>query len=243
MLVPLKTDRPNKNKALDEDATIHDSTNAPLFQQENACEGNNKRAQPAHNVDVRVTEGELAQDGVSRAPEYVRKASQLQWLRQLQPKTGHTGEALTESQSSSFYLDNDDLRPDLSVQVFDLPSRQTAERLMNSYLTTVQATFPILAEPPFKHQFEQLYAPPPHLHSATNAWLDLLNLVFAIGRRQLDLAEEVRPPDEQDHRVYWSRAHVLGLEAVHDIGCANITQVQSTGLLALYLLSVGHVNR
>lgn len=226
-----------------EDATIHDSTNAPLFQQENACEGNSKCAQPAHNVDVTVTESELARDGVSRALEYVGKASQLQCLKQLQPKTGHTGEASTESQSSSLYLDDDDLRPDLSVQAFDLPSQQTAEQLIDSYLATVQTTFPILAEPPFRHQFEQLYAPSPHPHSATNAWLGLLNLVFAIGRRQLDLAEEARPPDEQDHSVYWSRAHVLGLEAVHDIGCADITQVQSTGLLALYLLSVGHVNR
>lgn len=190
-----------------------------------------------------MTESELARDGVSRALEYVGKASQLQCLKQLQPKTGHTGEASTESQSSSLYLDDDDLRPDLSVQAFDLPSQQTAERLMDSYLATVQTTFPMLAEPPFRHQFEQLYAPSPHPHSATNAWLGLLNLVFAIGRRQLDLAEEARPPDEQDHSVYWSRAHVLGLEAVHDIGCADITQVQSTGLLALYLLSVGHVNR
>lgn len=190
-----------------------------------------------------MTESELARDGVSRALEYVGKASQLQCLKQLQPKTGHTGEASTESQSSSLYLDDDDLRPDLSVQAFDLPSQQTAKRLMDGYLATVQTTFPMLAEPPFRHQFEQLYAPSPHPHSATNAWLGLLNLVFAIGRRQLDLAEEARPPDEQDHSVYWSRAHVLGLEAVHDIGCADITQVQSTGLLALYLLSVGHVNR
>lgn len=203
------------------------------------------RAQPELNENVDVMEDDLVHNEETRATDYVGKASGLQWVRQLQPKTSRTGEAsaLTESQSSSFCLDDDDLHPDLSVPAFDLPSQQTAEQLIDSYLATVQTTFPILAEPPFRHQFEQLYAPSPHPHSATNAWLGLLNLVFAIGRRQLDLAEEARPPDEQDHSVYWSRAHVLGLEAVHDIGCADITQVQSTGLLALYLLSVGHVNR
>ena len=202
-------------------------------------------AQPDHNVDVEVMEIDLVEEGESRAPEYMKQASGLQRSRQLQSKISPTIEALdlAKNQSSSLYLDDDDLRPDRSVRAFDLPSQQTAQQLIDSYMLTVQATFPILAEPPFRHQFEQLYASPPHTHSATNAWLGLLNLVFAIGRRQLDLAEEARPPDEQDHSVYWSRAHVLGLEAVHDIGCADITQVQSTGLLALYLLSVGHVNR
>ncbi|PVH92275.1 hypothetical protein DM02DRAFT_544015 [Periconia macrospinosa] len=228
--------------------------------------------------DVDVMEDELVQELESQAAGFVGKASELQWLRRLQLKAGHTGEASGEHQSpysgssanaeislqntqgwerhqqhgssnrtntnvSSFYLDNDDLRPDLSVQAFDLPSHQTAERLLNSYLTTIQATFPMLAESPFKNQFEQLYASPPRPSGTTNKWLALLNLVFAIGRRHLDLTEEDASLDNADHGVYWSRAHVLGLEGFHAVGHADITQVQSTGLLALYLLTVGHVNR
>ena len=117
------------------------------------------------------------------------------------------------------------------------------KRLLNSYLTTVQATFPILAEPPFQTQFEQLYASSPYLSNTTNKWLGLLNLVFAIGRRHLDLIEEVRSPDDQDHRAYWSRAQLLGVEGIYALGNADITKLQTKGLLALYLLSIGHVNR
>lgn len=143
----------------------------------------------------------------------------------------------------SFYLDNCDLHPDLSVQAFELPLRQTAERLVNSYLTTVQPTFPILAEPPFKTEFDQLYATSSNSSNTTNRWLGILNLVFAIGRRHQDLAEDIRPPDDSEHQVYWSRAHVLGLELFHSVEYADTTQLQASGLLAMYLLSVGHVNR
>lgn len=167
----------------------------------------------------------------------------LRHTKALRMRQQHDSTTRLQTSASTFYLDNNKIELDHTVIPSKLPLQNTAQQLIDSYLATVQTTFPMLAEPPFRHQFEQLYAPSPHPHSATNAWLGLLNLVFAIGRRQLDLAEEARPPDEQDHSVYWSRAHVLGLEAVHDIGCADITQVQSTGLLALYLLSVGHVNR
>ncbi|PVH98672.1 hypothetical protein DM02DRAFT_32457 [Periconia macrospinosa] len=144
---------------------------------------------------------------------------------------------------SSFYLDSDDLYPDLSVQPFDLPPRETAKRLLESYLITVQSTYPILAEPPFKAQFNQLYQSPPYPSNTTSKWLGLLNLVFAIGKRHADLIEEIHTLDNTDHHVYWSRAHVLGLEGFHSVGHADITQIQSTGLSALYLLSIGHVNR
>jgi hypothetical protein len=59
----------------------------------------------------------------------------------------------------------------------------------------------------------------------------------------LDLTEEIRLPDDQEHFVYWSRAHVLGFEGAHAVGHTDITQIQSNSLLAFYLLSVGHVNR
>jgi hypothetical protein len=240
------------------------------FQQDESSENGSIQAQPGPHEDFDVMEDDPVQEGETAG--FVGKSSEIQWLRRLQSKTGHTGEVLVENQSaneetysqnaqsrerhqqhesrnptkpilSNFYLDSDDLLPDLSVRVFDLPSRQMAERLLNSYLTTIQATFPILAEPPFQTQFEQLYASSPHPSSATNTWLGLLNLVFAIGRRHLDLKEEVRSPDDQDHRVYWSRAQFLGVEGIYALGNADITKIQTKGLLALYLLSIGHVNR
>jgi len=266
-------------QTLDGDVTMRESMEFPhFFQQDETYEENNIHARLEPNEDVDVMEDDLVQERESQASKFIERSSELQFLRQLQLKTGHTVEDSIKHQSaysnssatvetplqntqgqerhqqhgsssrtktnvSSFYLDSDDLHPDLSVQAFVLPSRRTAERLLNSYLITVQATFPILAEPPFKAQFEQLFSSPSYPSSKTNEWLRLLNLVFAIGRRHLDLTEEDPSLDNADHRVYWSRAHVLGLEGYHTVGHADITQIQSTGLLALYLLTVGHVNR
>lgn len=145
--------------------------------------------------------------------------------------------------NANFYLDDESLEVDLSAQGFQLPPYQTAERLLESYLVNVQNTLPILQDVLFRSQFARLFSSPPDYSSISNKWLGLLNLVFAIGQRYMDLTGETRAPDDEDHRMYWSRAHILGVEGAHMFGRAHILDVQITALLSFYFLSIGYVNR
>ncbi|KAJ4295076.1 hypothetical protein N0V90_007084 [Kalmusia sp. IMI 367209] len=148
--------------------------------------------------------------------------------------------------ASTFYLDNNNINVDLTVNMFELPPRETAKTLLNSYMITVQGSFPFLSETSFRHQFDQyynsvLYGTP---CSLSHRWLALLNLVFAIGTKYLRLLETVCQPEDQDHHIYYSRGHMLGIDGFSLVGGhPDLLEIQLTALLAFYFLSIGHVNR
>ena len=139
-------------------------------------------------------------------------------------------------------------------------TRARFQRLVDNYMQTVQDTFPILGKKIFTDQFHKFYASakqgkplqPP------DKWLSLLNLVFAISSSNSHLFEaewrsnrespyfyrrSYRTISVQDHSTYHSRAMVLGLRGAWWAAHPELTQMQILGLLALYYLSIGHINR
>ncbi|KAF1969363.1 hypothetical protein BU23DRAFT_477342 [Bimuria novae-zelandiae CBS 107.79] len=146
--------------------------------------------------------------------------------------------------TSSFYLDDDDVDVDYTVDPYELPPMDTAQRLVDSYLNTVQDSFPILSRSSFTDNFRGYYqsARQGLPLTAPNKWLAILNLVFAIGAKYSHLTEADWRADDRDHLIYQSRAHILGLYGSL-LSKPDLMQVQFTGLLAFYLLVVGRVNR
>ncbi|KAH7108881.1 fungal-specific transcription factor domain-containing protein [Dendryphion nanum] len=163
----------------------------------------------------------------------------------LRKRQQHDSSIRMRTSASTFYLDNDNIDVSRTVNPFELPSRETAQRLLDGYMTTVQDSFPILPETLFKHQFDQYYTsvmqgmPSP----VPPKWLAILNLVFAIGAKYLQLMEADWEIGGQDHHLYWSRAHALGLDGSFLVAHPDLMQIQTTALLAFYFLSIGHVNR
>jgi hypothetical protein len=147
--------------------------------------------------------------------------------------------------TSSFYLDNEDIEIDFSVDPYELPPIQTAKRLFDSYMSTVQDTFPILPRTAFTEQFNAYFtyigqgAP----YAVPDKWLATVNLVFAIGAKYSHLVEADWRASDQDHLMYQSRALMLGLNGSSLISLPDIMQVHVAGLYAFYLLAVGRVNR
>ncbi|CAI6338157.1 unnamed protein product [Periconia digitata] len=150
-----------------------------------------------------------------------------------------------QTSASTFYLDSNDTEVNRAVNPFELPPRETAQRLLDGYIATVQDSFPVLSETVFKHQFEQYYTSMLQgIPSAvSHKWLTILNLVFAIGAKYWQLIEADLQTSSQDHHTYWSRAHVLGLDGSSLVAHPDLMQIQITALVAFYFLCVGHVNR
>jgi hypothetical protein len=152
---------------------------------------------------------------------------------------------LLHTSSCSFYLDDEAVDMDFAVDPLDLPPLETAERLLKCYLETTQNSYPIIAKKTFVNQFYHYYssvangAPYP----LPRKWQAMLNLVFAIGAVHSHLIGAAWRADDRDHFLYHSRAWALSLKDPWWFSHPDLPQTQITGLLALYYLAIGHVNR
>ena len=142
--------------------------------------------------------------------------------------------------SSNYYLDDLDMPASVQVDIYEVPSRETATKLFNAYLTSVHPSYPIIGISTFVSQF-QVYFNQPSLKPG-NKWLAILNLIFAIGAKYAHLTDAEWKGHEDDHHTYFSRARALSLDdqLLHH---PDLQQLQVEGLASFYLLASGHINR
>lgn len=224
------------------------------------------------SAEVSSDETDILDEG-SQATGFIGKSSEVRWLRRLQqdaksreetpsgPDGSNNSEAAkrrTEvkaqreqqkpdipTKSSTFYLDGDGIEVDYSVERYELPTIEVAQRLLDRYMWTVQDTFPIVSRQTFTDQVRQYYVSimqgaPFHV---PERWLATLNLVFAIGARYSHLTGADWQADSRDHIIYQSRAHMLNLDEPSLLFQPDLMRVQVNALFAFYSSSVGNVNR
>ncbi|KAH7396859.1 hypothetical protein DE146DRAFT_54010 [Phaeosphaeria sp. MPI-PUGE-AT-0046c] len=145
-----------------------------------------------------------------------------------------------------FYLDDTlvnnlgDVDPD-----FFTPA-ETAKHLFKAYQQAVHTPFRIL-DGHFEEQLRTYYDMV-HLGTVKNIcprWEAKLNLVFAIGSYFSHLIGAILQVGDKSHHVYMSRAvHLLGFDNIANFTSSpNQSLIQATGLLSIYLLVTGYVNR
>lgn len=146
---------------------------------------------------------------------------------------------------STFYLDCKKLPVAYDINPFDLPPTSVARRLIDTYTHTVQDTFPILSTAVLENEYRSCYTlgMQDKLFLMPGKRLALLNLVFAIGAKHLDLVQTGLQGSGSGHHIYYSRATLLGLDELAFGSDPDLIQVQNSALLALYLTSIGRVNR
>lgn len=69
--------------------------------------------------------------------------------------SSHTTAPLVPTNRVSFYLDDEIFNLDLLADPFELPPFETAERLVQAYMESVQNSFPFLAKKTFVDRFYQ----------------------------------------------------------------------------------------
>ncbi|KAH3987462.1 hypothetical protein HBH64_017910 [Parastagonospora nodorum] len=145
----------------------------------------------------------------------------------------------------SFFLDDEPFEMDHDLDPFELPPLQDAERLLVTYMDSCHESFPFLAKKPFTQQFYHYYAALKrgNPYNLSQTWQTQLNLVFAIGAVRSHLTSTQRRGDERDHSIYHARALALILKDPWCFSRMDLPQMQITGLLAFYHLSVGHINK
>ncbi|KAF2014288.1 hypothetical protein BU24DRAFT_423283 [Aaosphaeria arxii CBS 175.79] len=148
----------------------------------------------------------------------------------------------------TFYLDGDHLDINVNVEHDLLPLPGTAQRLVAAYMTNIHNQFPIVP----RELQEQLVI---YIQAAKRQGFyedisynvrAILNLILAIGAKFSHLIQAPLRADELDHNLYMNRAiKLMELHAGGSILVCNpdLLSVESTGLLALYYVVTGHVNR
>jgi hypothetical protein len=208
------------------------------------------------------TEEDFNRDEMARATGFIGKSSEITWLQKLSreveecdewpyvfdvsglPSPSATPRADTKGDPlvawSNYYLDDMDLPAAVQMDIYEVPSRETATRLFNAYLTSVHPSYPIIGISTFVSQF-QVFFNQPTLRPGSK-WLAILNLIFAIGAKYIHLTDCEWKGREDDHHVYFSRAKALSLDdqLLHH---PDLQQLQVEGLVSFYLLASGHINR
>lgn len=192
-------------------------------------------------------------DEISQATGYIGQSSEISWIHSLgrdingDTEHGTPSEAIFLSISdsspisaSNYHVDDQELPNIERQEAYALPSKDVASKLYNCYLDWVHPTFPIIGTTPFGKQFHAFFNDT-RLHTG-NKWLAVLNLLFAIAARYAYISEAEWQLNKNNHWLYFSRARVLSIDdwSFHH---PDLQQLQVEGLTALYMLSLGHVNR
>ncbi|GMF76385.1 unnamed protein product [Aspergillus oryzae] len=202
------------------------------------------------------TEEDFNRDDFTRATGFIGKSSEISWLQMLSkyvnsgcevchPTSDIPSPALTSScdgpiASSNYHLDDFDMPTVERLDTSELPSKDTATKLFNAYLSSVHPSFPIIGISTFASQFQAFFHNPSL--KPGNKWLAILNLIFAIGARYAHLTNAEWRRDRDDHYSYFIRARNMSLEGqlLHH---SDLQQLQVEGLASFYMLSSGHINR
>ena len=193
----------------------------------------------------------------TRATGFMGKNSELSWMQRLKKEAdvqlglGEVDMPMLNVASSQENLQHPISEStyhcdDLSMLVLDhvdpyqVPSRQTADRLFEYYLDTVHPTFPIIGKTTFLDQYRTYQNT--NLQAGAN-WLAILNLMFAIGAKYSRLIRADWGGKEGDDLIYFTRARLLGFNTDSILDHAGLQSVQVAGLIAFYLSAIDQISR
>lgn len=153
-------------------------------------------------------------------------------------------EASNKSQSLTsvcYFLDDEELVLDPSIDPYGRPPRHIADKLLDCYFFTVHPSFPIIAKIPFMQQYEMYYT---RLDiQPTKRWLTILNLVFALASKFAQLVSKPWVAEADSPMTCFTRARKLNFTESQLLEHPNLQQVQVEGLTAFFLMAIGHINR
>lgn len=224
----------------------------------------NARAGSTDAVD-KITE-DFNRDAAARATGYYGKNSAITWMQRLRQQTEQSEEQQQVEDSdvastarrgslahdarashlgpingSTYHCDDLPLSlMDLQVDPYERPAEHIADLLFQTYIDTVHPTFPIIGKTTFIGQYREYFA----MNTVPNDnWLAILNIIFAIGAKYAHLTRAEWRGDERDHLIYFTRARMLGFNADSLFGHAELQRVQTSGLMAFYLMATHQINR
>ncbi|QGA21768.1 hypothetical protein EYB26_009479 [Talaromyces marneffei] len=205
------------------------------------------------------TEEDFNRNERSKALGFVGKHSETSWLYHLKRDLESNASPLPTSSdanpssvpddqdrnaiaSVTYFLDDEDIPILEDAEPLARPPQAVANSLVQNFFTTVHPTFPIIVPETFVRQVNTFYTS--SFVRPGRRWLAILNLVFATSSRCFHHQMQPNSTVANDETLlYFSRAWKLGMQPNALLDHPDLQQVQIEGLLAIFLLALGHVNR
>jgi hypothetical protein len=144
----------------------------------------------------------------------------------------------------SYHLDEADLLSvdEEGVDEYQWPSM--AATMAGVFFDTMYPTFPFVDKEQFLQKLLQLYhLQERHPFGERRRWLAMANMIFCLGSKWLVQGGANGPTEQEDHLMYYARARKLGLDHRINLDHPTVAQVESLGLLGLYLTMNHQITR
>ena len=195
----------------------------------------------------RVNEQNFIQDGESVA--FAGQASDTKWLQRLRKELDSDEDSKSKSKgkvAAPLQMPTEDTDTSTignQIEPFELPIKNTADRLVEAYFTSIHSSFPILNQAEFLFQYEEVYAVLDVSAYQDHTFIATLQLVFALGAVHAHLINAEWAGDDRDHILYTANARMLAVDSGIMNDLCYLGQVQVFALGALYLLASDQINR
>ncbi|KAJ5740484.1 hypothetical protein N7493_000356, partial [Penicillium malachiteum] len=197
----------------------------------------------------------------TRATGVMGKSSEISWMQRVQREAeqraqgnpgileqNHGDDEEKEAFSLhalNYHLDDLDISVPEPVNIYEMPPRQLADRLLNEYFENTHPFFPIISRPLYRAQY-QTFLDASSTSNTTrpgDKWLAVLNIIFAIAAKHAHLTNAPWRGEDNDHLVYLTRARRLSMNSDVLFSHPDLQQVQVEGMIAFYLLASDQINR
>lgn len=213
-------------------------------------------ASPASSVGsldaLGTLDEDVSQSKDSRATGHHGKSSEVSWMRNLlknsKDPSGDEGDLehhrkfqptmAAPMSSMNYHIESPDYPSLEGENLYDLPAKASAERLLRLYLDSVHPSLPVIRQALFTDQFNSLYSG--ESRNPGRKWLAVLNLIFAISSKLCQITGQ--NSQSEDHK-FFSRAQKLNISESLVDDHEDLQQVQVETLAAFYLLTSSQINR
>ena len=145
----------------------------------------------------------------------------------------------------TYFMDGADLLSVDEDQLVSEPLPPTAAALMLSeaYFHAIQGAFQFVERDWFLRELEKLLKGTEQPSWAQRRTLGLVNIVWAVGAKWLQLTQLSGQTLAADHLTYYARARALGLDHRMLFEHPDVEMTQAIGVLGFYLLINGSIQR
>ncbi|RAL14425.1 uncharacterized protein BO97DRAFT_387047 [Aspergillus homomorphus CBS 101889] len=199
--------------------------------------------------DIATLNEDINRDERSRATGYIGKGSEIAWLQKLNEEVSklsyptesplRAASADVDVNSLSYHLDHLSFLELAPGDPQILPPRARSDQLIGIYFQNVDPSFPLLNKTLFLSQYRYVFS---KSETPRKKWLTILNLIYAIGAKYVQLCERVWT-DAVDDRTFLARALALNADQSLLGEHADLQQVQIWVLYAIYHLASAQINR
>lgn len=184
----------------------------------------------------------------TRATGHMGKSSAVAWAKRTAEACQQddiVGKPPTDFILATYHTEDADIEEfDMSnLNPYEWPDPKLADGLVQSYFDQVHGLFPILDKTNFMYQYNNFKRGSKEITASERIWLATLNAILALMALHAYFTKSEFRGHYRDHLIYCARAKVLCGEQGLLYQDARISTVRTLGLLSLYFVAAGRLNR